>query len=230
MDNKSSLAPPASCEAPENLTLIGQAVQKLRNAIAKGTLRPGQKLIEASLCKTLDISRPSLREVLRVLEAEKLVELVPNRGPSVAKPGPEDIRNILEVLELLLLHSVAIMIRRADGRSVAVLDNAMDQITRAQREKKVEEQVLGLRIFLHELLERSDNPVLVAVAVTLLARISFSLSQALRNPAISASISSAAANMLSRIRAGKPAESVTAVRAFVASLAIIREKAGESYP
>ena len=66
-------------------TVIYDCVERLRNAIMVGDLRPGQKLIEANLCEAMAVSRPSLREALRVLESDGLIELFPNRGPSVAR-------------------------------------------------------------------------------------------------------------------------------------------------
>src|SRR5678816_3261076 len=73
------------------MTVIGNSVSRLRNSIMQGELRPGQKLIEADVCRQLQISRASLREVLRILETERLIEMIPNRGPSVAKLGWEEI-------------------------------------------------------------------------------------------------------------------------------------------
>ena len=68
-------------ERPDSL--IRKVEKQLREAIMSGYLRPGQKLIERELCDAMGISRPSLREALRKLEAERLVEIVPRKGPVV---------------------------------------------------------------------------------------------------------------------------------------------------
>jgi GntR family transcriptional regulator, trigonelline degradation regulator len=60
------------------------AADTLRQAIIRGDLLPGQRLIEAELSKRMGVSRPSIREALSQLAAEKLVTIVPNKGPSVA--------------------------------------------------------------------------------------------------------------------------------------------------
>ncbi len=67
---------------PESLR--HQVENVLRQAIMTGRYAPGERLIERELCETLGVSRTSVREALRKLEAEKLVHIVPNKGPIVA--------------------------------------------------------------------------------------------------------------------------------------------------
>lgn len=65
-------------------TLRGHVENFLRKAIMTGRFLPGERLIERELCELLQVSRPPLREALRKLEAEKLIQIVPHRGPIVA--------------------------------------------------------------------------------------------------------------------------------------------------
>src|SRR3981189_3719273 len=58
--------------------------RKLREAIMSGTFKPGQRLVERELCEMTGVSRPSIREALRLLEADCLVKTVPHRGPVVS--------------------------------------------------------------------------------------------------------------------------------------------------
>jgi GntR family transcriptional regulator, trigonelline degradation regulator len=60
-----------------------QVASNIRNAIIDGRLKPGERLNERSLSEKFGVSRPLLREAVRQLEAERLVEVVPNRGPIV---------------------------------------------------------------------------------------------------------------------------------------------------
>src|SRR5262245_24434716 len=78
-------------------TVIDQAVNTLRAGIMQRDLRPGQKLLESDLSRDLGISRASLREALRALEADRLIELVPNRGPFVSRLGPREVEEIHDV-------------------------------------------------------------------------------------------------------------------------------------
>jgi DNA-binding GntR family transcriptional regulator len=61
-----------------------QVEHVLRQAIMLGRFAPGARLIERELCETLGVSRTSIREALRRLEAERLVCIVPHKGPIVA--------------------------------------------------------------------------------------------------------------------------------------------------
>ena len=69
-------------------------VARLRAAIISGSLKPGDRLIEARLAKALKISRPSLREAMRQIEAEGLIEIIPNVGPVVRTPTLDEVREI----------------------------------------------------------------------------------------------------------------------------------------
>ncbi|MDW9247698.1 GntR family transcriptional regulator [Burkholderia cepacia] len=61
-------------------TLRSQVEGALREAITGGTLAPGARLVERELCERMGVSRTSVREALRKLEAEKLIEMVPHKG------------------------------------------------------------------------------------------------------------------------------------------------------
>ena len=65
-------------------TLRSQIENTLRDAITTGTLAPGARLVERDLCERMGVSRTSVREALRRLEAEKLVQILPHKGPIVA--------------------------------------------------------------------------------------------------------------------------------------------------
>lgn len=75
-------------------TVRAMVAQKLREAIMSGTLRPGQRLVERELCEMMGVSRPSIREALRLLEADGLVNTVPHRGPVVSTISLEEARQL----------------------------------------------------------------------------------------------------------------------------------------
>jgi len=81
-------------------TLRRQVENALREAIMTGRFHPGQRLIERELCETLGVSRTSIREALRQLEAEKLIRIIPHKGPTVASIS------LKEAEELYALRSV----------------------------------------------------------------------------------------------------------------------------
>ncbi len=72
-------------------SLHDEVAARLRERIFDGTLAPGNFVDEAALCATLEISRTPLREALKVLAAEGLVELLPNRGARVRPLSEQDL-------------------------------------------------------------------------------------------------------------------------------------------
>jgi DNA-binding GntR family transcriptional regulator len=82
----------------DGATLPARAAERLRELITEGDLAPGTRLNERALGERLGISRTPLREALRLLMAEGLVQLVPNRGAQVVRLSRTDIRESFEVL------------------------------------------------------------------------------------------------------------------------------------
>jgi DNA-binding GntR family transcriptional regulator len=90
--------PPASVDgrlkAPSLVTMAADAI---RRKILAGELAPGDRLIEERLTEELAISRPPLREALRLLENEGIIDHLPRRGSSVRTLTSQDVREILTI-------------------------------------------------------------------------------------------------------------------------------------
>ncbi|BBX70116.1 GntR family transcriptional regulator [Mycolicibacterium psychrotolerans] len=82
------------------------AGHRLRDAILSGQLVPGQKIVEEQLCADLGISRAPLREALRLLAQQGLVEHLPRRGSRVADWSPTDILQLFELRHVLERHAI----------------------------------------------------------------------------------------------------------------------------
>jgi DNA-binding GntR family transcriptional regulator len=80
------------------LGLHDQVAARLRTMLVEGRIAPGAKLNERELCEQLRVSRTPLREAIKLLGAEGLVDLLPNRGAVAVKLGEADVRNAFEVL------------------------------------------------------------------------------------------------------------------------------------
>ena len=78
-------------------TLRGIALDRLRAAIIAGRFPGGTRLVERTLCDQLGVSRSVVREVIRVLETEGLVETLPNRGPVVARLDWAQARQVYDI-------------------------------------------------------------------------------------------------------------------------------------
>ena len=85
----------------EYLPLRDVVFNTLRDAILTGKLVPGERLMENQLAEKLGVSRTPVREALRMLELENLVELVPRKGAQVLDMTEKDIVNILEIRSAL---------------------------------------------------------------------------------------------------------------------------------
>ena len=82
----------------ERRPLHEEAVDQLRDRIVQGDLNPGARLNERVLCEQLGISRTPLREAIKVLATEGLVELLPNRGAIVTALKAETMADTLAVM------------------------------------------------------------------------------------------------------------------------------------
>ena len=78
-----------------------QVAERLRVAIDSGELAPGARLNEVELCNDMGVSRTPLREAIRSLATEGLVELQPNRGAIVSVISREDVTEILPIMASL---------------------------------------------------------------------------------------------------------------------------------
>ena len=81
----------------EYLPLRDVVFNTLRQAILKGELKPGERLMEIALADRLGVSRTPIREALRKLELEGLVLMIPRRGAQVANITEKDLNDVLEV-------------------------------------------------------------------------------------------------------------------------------------
>ncbi len=105
-----------------------QVLLKLRGAIMDRTFEPGQRLLERELCEMTGVSRTSVREALRQLEAEGLVEMVPNQGPIVATISASEAQELYEVRAVIEGLAGRFFAARATEAQIERLAEAVDSI------------------------------------------------------------------------------------------------------
>lgn len=81
----------------EYLPLRDVVFNTLRQAILRGEMEPGERLMEIQLAQKLGVSRTPIREAIRKLELEGLVVMIPRKGAEVAHITEKDMRDVLEV-------------------------------------------------------------------------------------------------------------------------------------
>jgi GntR family transcriptional regulator, trigonelline degradation regulator len=109
-------------------TLREMALERMRRAIISGLFEPGTRLVERTLCDQLGVSRSVIREVIRHLEAEGLVEMLAKQGPIVARLEWDDARQIYEIRAALEATAVADCARLADDKVKNELRKSLNEL------------------------------------------------------------------------------------------------------
>lgn len=154
-------------------TVLQQAVEKLRAAIVSGVFKPGDRLVESSLCKQLGISRPSLREALRRLEAEGLVIIIPNRGPQIPVLTWHQAEEIYQVRKLLEGEAAALCAKHATPAQISAMRGALAQFAKAVQDGDSEKRLTTTTEFYRTMQEGSGNALIDELLQRLVARINF---------------------------------------------------------
>jgi len=153
-------------------TLRELAVERLRDAILDGQFRPGERLVERVLCERLGVSRTVVREALRHLETEGLVDVIPQQGPAVARLDGGQAAQIYEIRAMLEALAARAAAERATPGDVTRLRGANEAIQVAFSEGNGRE-ILKATSDWYELMFRiADKPMAWQVVQGLNARIS----------------------------------------------------------
>ncbi len=155
------------------VTIQGQTAGKLRHAILDGVFKPGEKLLEAELCRRMGVSRTSVREALRQLEAERLVTIIPNRGPSVTQLTWKEAEAIYDARELLEGESAARFAERATAAEIALAKAALADFDRAVTMDDAHGRLTHTQRFYELIIEGCGNAIIGEMLQSLFARINF---------------------------------------------------------
>ena len=156
-----------------------QAAEKLRAAILAAVFSPGDRLIEADLCRRLGISRPSLREALRSLEAEGLIVIVPNRGPQIPVLTWAQAEEIYQVRALLEGEAAALCAKHASEADRQTMRAALTAFERAVQKGDPSSRLSATADFYRAMLRSSGNALIEELLQRLVARINFLRAQSM---------------------------------------------------
>jgi len=151
-----------------------QAFERLRDAIITGHFVPGARLIERELCEAMGVSRTSIREVLRRLEAEQLIEVEPRRGPIVARLSRKQVAEIYDVRALLEAAVVRRFALEASNDDIAELRRIYEELSVARRNEDVAAIVKTTRQFSEHMMRIVNHELINDIHQKLIARISVS--------------------------------------------------------
>lgn len=110
----------------EYLPLRDVVFNTLRQAILKGELAPGERLMEIQLAERLGVSRTPIREAIRKLELEGLVLMIPRKGAEVAKISEKSLRDVLEVRRSLEELAIELACQRMTVEDMEKLEEAQN--------------------------------------------------------------------------------------------------------
>lgn len=137
-------------------SLRGQVFDKIRSDILSGKYKRGEELVESSIGKELGISRTPVREAIRQLELEGLVQLVPNKGAFVTGISEKDVRDIY----LIRARLEGLAARMAAKNITPELLEAMEEtvvLSEYHAKKEHYEQVCEMDSKFHKLLYKASG-------------------------------------------------------------------------
>ncbi len=113
-------------DKPTNRPLSTDLFEKIREDILVGDLAKGEKLTELKICNQYDVSRTPVREALRQLEAEGLIETIPNRGAFVVGLSEQDIGDFFTLRTMAEVQAVRWASRRMDEHEIEELNETFE--------------------------------------------------------------------------------------------------------
>lgn len=152
-----------SVHMDEYLPLRDVVFNTLRQAILKGELKPGERLMEIALAERLGVSRTPIREAMRKLELEGLVVMIPRRGAQVANITEKDLNDVLEVRIALENMAIEKACKRMTEEELDKLWQAAREFERTMAEGNLV-RLAEADVAFHEIIyQASDNCRLIQV-------------------------------------------------------------------
>ena len=151
----------AAADAPiARAALHDEVVRRLRDLIAEGTLMPGTRIPERELCQRFEISRTPLREALKILASEGLVDLQHNRGATVSRLTPRAVDDMFQVMEVLEGLAGELACARIDDAGIVAIEALHKQMCVHHAEQALPDYFrVNQRIHEH-IVEAAANPAL----------------------------------------------------------------------
>ncbi len=145
------------------LPLRDVVFQTLREAILKGELKPGERLMELQLAAKLGVSRTPIREAIRMLELEGLAVTVPRKGAEVAKMTEKDMEDVLQIRRCLDELAVSLACEKIDKEQLQQLKVALEEFEESIRKGEVGQIAQADMAFHDTIYKAADNPKLMTL-------------------------------------------------------------------
>ena len=133
----------------------------LREAILKGELKPGERLMELQLASKLGVSRTPIREAIRMVEQEGLAVTIPRKGAEVAKMTEKDMEDVLEIREALDELAAKIACNKITEEQLKRLNEIKEEFEDSTRTNEVK-RIAEADVSFHDVIyDATGNPKLV---------------------------------------------------------------------
>jgi DNA-binding GntR family transcriptional regulator len=177
-----------------------QVLEIMRRAILDFRYKPGQRLIERELIEQIGVSRTTIREVLRALDAEGLVTTIPHRGVIVMVLSPGEAADLYEARTVLEELTARRFVERATDGQIARLRHACEAFAGVVADEGDIRELLATKDALYRvLLEGAGNSAVTAILAGLQARVRILRAASLSQP-------------------GRPAQALREVRRLVRAI------------
>jgi DNA-binding GntR family transcriptional regulator len=145
-----------------NFKTVRDAVfESIRRGILNGYFKPGERIVESQLAEKMNVSRTPIREALRRLEVENLVENLPRKGVIVSTLKDSQIVEIFNIRGALESLAVNLAIDNLDDELLENLQRCIDKMSEAIDKEDIEKQIEYNTKFHEHILCKTNSPMLV---------------------------------------------------------------------
>lgn len=145
-----------SLRMDDYLPLRDVVFNTLREAILTGELEPGERLMEIKLAEKLGVSRTPIREAIRMLQIEGLVNITPRKGTVVAEISKDDLKNVLEVRKVLEKLAVELACMKITEEEILGLKENLKEFSNAIKKKNPSE-IAKIDVAFHDIIYKSTR-------------------------------------------------------------------------
>ena len=148
-------------------SLVDYIIQDLEDKIIGGILKPGERIVEETLCKKFGVSRSPVREALRALESQGYLAREPRKGVTVSRVTAKEIEDTYRIRANLESLAVSLAVKKQDPKVLQKLNRIHRKMTELEEEGKVSGAYFNLNLKFHKtLVDACDNQRLIQMIDT----------------------------------------------------------------
>ena len=195
----------------EYLPLRDVVFNTLRQAILRGELKPGERLMEIQLANKLGVSRTPIREAIRKLELEGLVLMIPRKGAEVAEISEKCLRDVLEVRKALEELAVQLACDKITEEGIQELEKCAGEFKKILKSDDITE-IAEADVRFHDVIYMAtDNQKLIQLLSNLREHMYRYRVEYLKNPEVHEQLLKEHEEIICHIKKGEKEEAVRIV-------------------